>query len=152
MVRCLIFKQWQLAQCFCFKSHDLDFVSVKLNAFWPFFLLSRANYTLWNPQISGKRKNINRFLISAFTWCKFLGSRQNIRLTPWNPGIVPFISSELVPESYYVMQLNVILQEVDPCEDLSDDDIRTAIQNATGPKSALFVPEVGLCTPLFYWY
>lgn len=36
------------------------------------------------------------------------------------------------------------MQEVDPCEDLTDDDIRTAIQNATGPKSALFVPEVGL--------
>lgn len=36
------------------------------------------------------------------------------------------------------------LQEVDPCEDLTDEDIRTAIQNATGPKSALFVPEVGL--------
>ncbi|GER36399.1 dynamin [Striga asiatica] len=33
-------------------------------------------------------------------------------------------------------------QDVDPCEDLTDDDIRTAIQNATGPKSALFVPEV----------
>lgn len=36
------------------------------------------------------------------------------------------------------------MQEVDPCEDLTDDDIRTAIQNATGPRSALFVPEVGL--------
>ncbi|KAF5731901.1 Dynamin-related protein 3A isoform 1 [Tripterygium wilfordii] len=34
------------------------------------------------------------------------------------------------------------LEEVDPCEGLTDDDIRTAIQNATGPKSALFVPEV----------
>ncbi|KAI3448223.1 hypothetical protein Pfo_004888 [Paulownia fortunei] len=34
------------------------------------------------------------------------------------------------------------LEDVDPCEDLSDDDIRTAILNATGPKSALFVPEV----------
>lgn len=33
-------------------------------------------------------------------------------------------------------------QEVDPCEDLTDNDIRTAIQNATGAKSALFVPEV----------
>nr|KJB32127.1 hypothetical protein B456_005G226100 [Gossypium raimondii] len=33
-------------------------------------------------------------------------------------------------------------QEVDPCEGLTDDDIRTAIQNATGPRSALFVPEV----------
>ncbi|KAK4740004.1 hypothetical protein R3W88_003701 [Solanum pinnatisectum] len=34
------------------------------------------------------------------------------------------------------------LEEVDPCEDLTDDDIRTAIQNAMGPKSTLFVPEV----------
>ncbi|CAI9293720.1 unnamed protein product [Lactuca saligna] len=33
--------------------------------------------------------------------------------------------------------------EVDPCEDLTDDDIRTAIQNATGPRYALFVPEMG---------
>lgn len=41
------------------------------------------------------------------------------------------------------------MKEVDPCEDLTDDDIRTAIQNATGPKSALFVPEVGLFT--FYF-
>lgn len=35
---------------------------------------------------------------------------------------------------------------MDPCEDLTDDDIRTAIQNATGPKAALFVPDVGLVT------
>ncbi|RWR83149.1 dynamin-related protein 3A-like protein [Cinnamomum micranthum f. kanehirae] len=35
-----------------------------------------------------------------------------------------------------------LMQEVDPCDDLTDDDIHTAIQNATGPKSALFVPEV----------
>ncbi|KAK9060315.1 hypothetical protein SSX86_021019 [Deinandra increscens subsp. villosa] len=35
-----------------------------------------------------------------------------------------------------------LFSEVDPCEDLTDDDIRTAIQNATGPRSALFVPEV----------
>jgi dynamin 1-like protein len=34
------------------------------------------------------------------------------------------------------------LEEVDPCEELSDEDIRIAIQNATGPKNALFVPEV----------
>eukprot|EP01018_Ginkgo_biloba_P007166 Gb_18285 [translate_table: standard] len=34
------------------------------------------------------------------------------------------------------------LQEVDPCDDLTDEDIRMAIQNATGPKNALFVPEV----------
>ncbi|KAH0894696.1 hypothetical protein HID58_057125 [Brassica napus] len=35
-----------------------------------------------------------------------------------------------------------LICEVDPCEDLTDDDIRTAIQNATGPRSALFVPDV----------
>ncbi|XP_050216388.1 dynamin-related protein 3A-like isoform X2 [Mercurialis annua] len=33
------------------------------------------------------------------------------------------------------------LEEVDPCEDLTDDDIRTAVQNSTGPRNALFVPE-----------
>lgn len=38
------------------------------------------------------------------------------------------------------------VKEVDPCEDLTDEDIRTAIQNATGTRSALFVPEVGLCS------
>ncbi|KAA8521472.1 hypothetical protein F0562_012145 [Nyssa sinensis] len=34
------------------------------------------------------------------------------------------------------------LEEVDPCKDLTDADIRTAIQNATGLRNALFVPEV----------
>ncbi|KAH7438780.1 hypothetical protein KP509_04G031100 [Ceratopteris richardii] len=34
------------------------------------------------------------------------------------------------------------LDEVDPCDEISDEDIRTAIQNATGPKSIIFVPEV----------
>lgn len=34
------------------------------------------------------------------------------------------------------------LEEVDPCEDLTDDDIRMAIQNSSGPKNSLFVPEV----------
>lgn len=37
------------------------------------------------------------------------------------------------------------LQEIDPCDDLTDDEIRTAIQNATGTKTALFVPEVRKC-------
>ncbi|GKC04822.1 dynamin-related protein 3A-like protein [Tanacetum coccineum] len=47
---------------------------------------------------------------------------------------------------HYIFQSIFVksLEEVDPCEDLTDDDIRTAIQNATGPRSALFVPEVGL--------
>ncbi|KAL7119291.1 hypothetical protein ACP275_02G054500 [Erythranthe tilingii] len=34
------------------------------------------------------------------------------------------------------------LEDVDPCEDLTDDDIRLAIKNAAGLKSAMFVPEV----------
>lgn len=38
------------------------------------------------------------------------------------------------------------MQEVDPCEELTEDDIRTAIQNAAGPRNALFVPEVCDCT------
>ncbi|XP_020222360.1 dynamin-related protein 3A isoform X2 [Cajanus cajan] len=45
---------------------------------------------------------------------------------------------------HYIFQSIFVrsLEEVDPCEGLTDDDIRTAIQNATGPKSALFVPDV----------
>ncbi|XP_022727157.1 dynamin-related protein 3A-like isoform X2 [Durio zibethinus] len=45
---------------------------------------------------------------------------------------------------HYIFQSIFVksLEGVDPCEDLTDDDIRTAIQNATGPRSALFVPEV----------
>ncbi|KAK4254205.1 hypothetical protein QN277_009617 [Acacia crassicarpa] len=45
---------------------------------------------------------------------------------------------------HYIFQSIFVkcLEEVDPCEDLTDGDIRTAIQNATGPRSALFVPEV----------
>lgn len=45
---------------------------------------------------------------------------------------------------HYIFQLIFVksLEEVDPCEDLTDDDIRMAIQNATGPRNALFVPEV----------
>ncbi|CAN6458982.1 unnamed protein product [Victoria cruziana] len=45
---------------------------------------------------------------------------------------------------HYIFQSIFVksLEEVDPCEDLTDEDIRTAIQNATGPKNALFVPEV----------
>ncbi|MFS7917444.1 putative dynamin central domain, Dynamin superfamily [Helianthus anomalus] len=35
------------------------------------------------------------------------------------------------------------LDEVDPCEDLTDDDMLTTIHNATGPRFALFfVPDV----------
>ncbi|GMH17911.1 hypothetical protein Nepgr_019752 [Nepenthes gracilis] len=45
---------------------------------------------------------------------------------------------------HYIFQSIFVksLEEVDPCEHLSDDDIRSAILNASGPKSALFVPEV----------
>ncbi|KAH9615247.1 hypothetical protein KSS87_013706 [Heliosperma pusillum] len=34
------------------------------------------------------------------------------------------------------------LKEVYPCEDLSDNEIRIAIQNSMGPRNKLFVPEV----------
>uniref|UniRef100_A0A0D6R1E7 Dynamin-type G domain-containing protein n=1 Tax=Araucaria cunninghamii TaxID=56994 RepID=A0A0D6R1E7_ARACU len=45
---------------------------------------------------------------------------------------------------HYIFQSIFVksLEVVDPCVDLTDDDIRTAIQNATGPKNALFIPEV----------
>eukprot|EP01119_Soliformovum_irregulare_P001273 TRINITY_DN109_c1_g1_i1.p1 TRINITY_DN109_c1_g1~~TRINITY_DN109_c1_g1_i1.p1 ORF type:complete len:741 (+),score=223.79 TRINITY_DN109_c1_g1_i1:225-2447(+) len=34
------------------------------------------------------------------------------------------------------------LNDIDPTDGLSANDIRTAIRNATGPKAALFIPEV----------
>lgn len=45
---------------------------------------------------------------------------------------------------HYIFQSIFVksLEEVDPCEDVTDEDIRMSIQNATGPKGALFVPEV----------
>ncbi|THG09051.1 hypothetical protein TEA_010282 [Camellia sinensis var. sinensis] len=59
-------------------------------------------------------------------------------------NILSKYSEEVVDEPAGFLCAIVInaIMEVDPCEDLTDDDIRTAIQNATGPKSALFVPEV----------
>ncbi|TXG54047.1 hypothetical protein EZV62_019303 [Acer yangbiense] len=53
-----------------------------------------------------------------------------------------FVICRLVRELFSSIFFLNTRKEVDPCEDLTDDDIRTAIQNATGPKSALFVPEV----------
>ncbi|XP_035549361.1 dynamin-related protein 3A-like isoform X2 [Juglans regia] len=45
---------------------------------------------------------------------------------------------------HYIFQSIFVqsLEEVDPCEDLNDDDIRTAVQNATGLRNTLFLPEV----------
>ncbi|KAH9327796.1 hypothetical protein KI387_007974, partial [Taxus chinensis] len=45
---------------------------------------------------------------------------------------------------HYIIQSIFVkrLEDVDPCEGLSDKDIQTAIQNAMGSRSALFVPEV----------
>ncbi|KMT09308.1 hypothetical protein BVRB_6g134060 [Beta vulgaris subsp. vulgaris] len=45
---------------------------------------------------------------------------------------------------HYIFQSIFVksLEEVDPCEGLSDEDIRTALQNAKGPRSAVFAPEV----------
>ncbi|KAF7843029.1 dynamin-related protein 3A-like [Senna tora] len=62
------------------------------------------------------------------------------------PGLRAHISRLLVSAAKEQASYGEITEskacEVDPCEDLTDDDIRTAIQNATGPRSALFVPEV----------
>ncbi|XP_073356004.1 dynamin-related protein 3B isoform X3 [Aegilops tauschii subsp. strangulata] len=45
---------------------------------------------------------------------------------------------------HYIFQSIFVksLEGVDPCEDVTDEDTRMAIKNATGPRSALFVPEV----------
>ncbi|KAG6709986.1 hypothetical protein I3843_06G151400 [Carya illinoinensis] len=45
---------------------------------------------------------------------------------------------------HYIFQSIFVksLEGVDPCEDLTDDDVRISIQNATGTRSALFAPEV----------
>ncbi|KAK8940295.1 Dynamin-related protein 3A [Platanthera guangdongensis] len=45
---------------------------------------------------------------------------------------------------HYIFQSIFVksLEEVDPCADVTDEDIRMAIQNATDPKSALFVLEL----------
>ncbi|KAJ3675762.1 hypothetical protein LUZ60_004804 [Juncus effusus] len=44
---------------------------------------------------------------------------------------------------HYIFQSIFVkrLEEVDPCSDITDQDIRIAIQNAAGPKCALFLPE-----------
>ncbi|KAM6542028.1 hypothetical protein CsatB_006475 [Cannabis sativa] len=49
-------------------------------------------------------------------------------------------------QSIFVKSLEVYFQhnnnfEVDPCEGLSDDDIRIAIQNAAGARNVLIIPE-----------
>ncbi|KAJ6797816.1 Uncharacterized protein M6B38_214515 [Iris pallida] len=45
---------------------------------------------------------------------------------------------------HYIFQSIFVksLEEVDPFDDVTDEDIRMAIQNATGTRSSLFVPEV----------
>lgn len=45
---------------------------------------------------------------------------------------------------HYIFQSIFVkgLEEVDPLEQISDDDIRTTIHNASGPSTSLFVPEI----------
>uniref|UniRef100_A0ACD5UQW6 Uncharacterized protein n=1 Tax=Avena sativa TaxID=4498 RepID=A0ACD5UQW6_AVESA len=45
---------------------------------------------------------------------------------------------------HYIFQSIFVksLEEVDPCKNISDEDIRTSIQNSGGPKGAMFLPEV----------
>ena len=68
-----------------------------------------------------------------------------------------FISKDM--HRYFIrilgsLQLLIIClykQEVDPCKSITDEDIRTTIQNSGGPKGAMFLPEV--CFWLDYvWY
>ncbi|CAN6270493.1 unnamed protein product [Urochloa humidicola] len=42
-------------------------------------------------------------------------------------------------QSIFVKSLE---QEVDPCKSITDEDIRTTIQNSGGPKGAMFLPEL----------
>jgi len=42
----------------------------------------------------------------------------------------------------YTEWFGKLLDKLDPLEELSDNDIRTTIKNATGTKNALFIPEV----------
>ncbi|XP_024311649.1 dynamin-related protein 3A isoform X2 [Brachypodium distachyon] len=45
---------------------------------------------------------------------------------------------------HYIFQSIFVksLEEIDPCKNISDEDIRTSIQNSGGPKGAMFLPEV----------
>ncbi|XP_051216732.1 dynamin-related protein 3A isoform X1 [Lolium perenne] len=45
---------------------------------------------------------------------------------------------------HYIFQSIFVksLEEVDPCKNISDEDIRTSIQNSGGPKGAMFLPEL----------
>ncbi|KAG6520376.1 hypothetical protein ZIOFF_017425 [Zingiber officinale] len=60
------------------------------------------------------------------------------------PGLKSQINAELVTVAKEHASFGEVAEskEIDPCKDISDEDIRLAIQNATGPRSALFVPEV----------
>ncbi|KAF8715984.1 hypothetical protein HU200_026951 [Digitaria exilis] len=45
---------------------------------------------------------------------------------------------------HYIFQSIYVksLEEIDPCKSITDEDIRTTIQNSGGPKGAMFLPEV----------
>ncbi|EAY93838.1 hypothetical protein OsI_15615 [Oryza sativa Indica Group] len=45
---------------------------------------------------------------------------------------------------HYIFQSIFVksLEEVDPCKSITDEDIRTAIQNSDGPKGPMFLPEM----------
>ncbi|KAH9760241.1 dynamin-1-like protein [Citrus sinensis] len=67
---------------------------------------------------------------------------QHIRMVL--PGLKSELHSRLNAVAKELQKYGDVMEskEVDPCQDLTDEDIRTAIQNATGPRNALFVPEV----------
>uniref|UniRef100_A0A0E0DDB7 Dynamin-type G domain-containing protein n=1 Tax=Oryza meridionalis TaxID=40149 RepID=A0A0E0DDB7_9ORYZ len=45
---------------------------------------------------------------------------------------------------HYIFQSIFVksMEEVDPCKSITDEDIRTAIQNSDGPKGPMFLPEL----------
>ena len=47
-------------------------------------------------------------------------------------------------QTFFFLLAKMYVQEVDPCDDLTDDDIQMLIQNASGLRNVLFAPEVSL--------
>ncbi|CAN0846586.1 Dynamin-related protein 3A [Linum grandiflorum] len=77
-----------------------------------------------------------------------LAKKLNHILVQHIKGILPVLKSRISDTLVSVAKEHASYGEiteskgVDPCEDLTDDDIRTAIQNACGSNAALFVPVI----------
>ncbi|CAI0557254.1 unnamed protein product [Linum tenue] len=77
-----------------------------------------------------------------------LAKKLNHILVQHIKGILPVLKSRISDALVSVAKEHASYGEiteskgVDPCEDLTDDDIRTAIRNACGSNAALFVPVI----------